>query len=882
MTTTWSLVTTGVAWWVAGSLCALALGLTWWWQERRPGLRLLRALAAMAVVALIVDPALSRTTRHDEPPPVAVVMDVSGSMSVSDRHLPANHLLDLAEAVHVITSGMRSTGPRAMATALADWQSDLPAAAAGSLSGPRLRVHATALQAAAATGAGYRDAEALCREAASEADSLAAAGDSKAAAADSKTGRAADSKDVKTSSSGDDAQRARLSAQGAAIASLLPRLAAEQAAGDAALIAGWRAAQDLESRRRISAIDELLHVTRGSVAARLMREAVLPELSTQAEVSTWALSERLTPMVDSQIHPEAAGTDFAVLSDLARTWASGRTPGAVVLISDGRNHGGDPRPALRSLAARGARVLTVAIGDEAPPDEPALLTLDGPPVVRAGATITLLADVRRSRESETPWDLVIQVDGVVTQRLPVPTTGALRVVQRIELPAGTSGVRQCAARLELHPADSAAPPDGDHSSANWLPCPVRVTDEPIRVLVAEALPRWETRALVAALEADPLCVVERRYLQGPGAVAAAIPPAALAGADAVILGDLLPAELPAEDQVRLAAFVADGGFLTVVAGPRGMPAAFPLGPLAEVLPVRAQRGAPMWDGALAHTSLSLTPAGEQHPLSRLLADSDINRRLWAALPTPTWIAGGVVATPDAEVLVEASNGPQAVLPVVAVRTIGVGRILWLGAPETWRWRTFERGRAQIAFWQQSLRWGLAGRPRGLDAQLRVAVDPPRIDTRGTAEVVITAENDAPTAQVRTATGALITLTLQHVGDRRWRGVIADLAPGLQQIIVTSGTRREERDLVVRPRFASELGDPSADPLALRALALDCGGEATSAAGLHAAIERLMSELHPEIVTTVSTWRLAHGPWLALLAAALMCAEWWWRKRSGMP
>ena len=868
MTTTWSLVTTGVAWWAAGALCALALVLTWWWQERRPGLLLLRALAAVMVVALLVDPALSRTTKHDEPPPVAVVMDVSGSMSVSDRHLPPNHLLDLAEAVHVIKPGARSTGPRVMATALADWQSDLPAAAAGSLSATRLHANATALQAAAAAGTGYRDAEALCRAAASEAE------------------KAAESKDLKPTSVVDAQQRTRLSAHGAAIAALLPRLAADQAAGDAALIAGWRAAQDLESRMCISAIDELLHDTRGHLAARLIREAVLPELSTHAEVSTWALSERLLPMSLSHMQPDAAGTDFAVLSDLARTWAAGRTPGAVVLVSDGRNHGGDPRPALRSLAARGARVLTIAIGDEAPPDEPALLTLDGPPVVRAGATITLLADVRRSRESETPWDLVIQIDGVTAQRLPVPTTGALRVVQRIELPAGSSGLRQCAARLELRPPDGQSTNPAHHSSPPWLPCPVRVTDAPIRVLVAEALPRWETRALVAALEADPLCVVERRYLQGPGAVAAAIPATALAGAEAVFLGDLLPAELPAEDQMRLAAFVADGGFLAVVAGPRGMPAAFPLGPLAEVLPVRAQRGAPLWDGALTrtatHTSLSLTPAGEQHSVSRLLDDSDLNRRLWAALPTPTWIAGGVVATPDAEVLAEASSGPHEVLPVVAVRRVGVGRVLWLAAPETWRWRTFERGRAQIAFWQQSLRWGLAGRPRGTDARLRVAVDPPRIDTRGTADVVIITDGATPTAQVVSAIGVQSTLVLQQAGNGRWRSAIADLPPGLQQIIVTSGALREERDLLVRSRSASELGDPSADPLALRALALDCGGEATSTAGLHEAMQRLVSGLHLETVTTISTWRVAHGPWLALIAAALMCAEWWWRKRSGMP
>jgi len=874
MNTTWSLVTTGVPWWAALALSVVALVVTWWWQERRPGLVIARALAALVVVALVTDPALSRTKVHDEAPPVAVVLDVSGSMSVIDRHLPADHLLDLAETLRLIEPGVRSSGPRAMAIALNAWQSDVPAAGAGSIPSVRLRAHAAALRSAAAAGAGYRDAELLCREAATFADDLAA-GD---------LGRVG-----KPTTQITTAERTRLSNQSTAIATLLPRLATEQAAGDAALIAGWRAAQDLASRTRVSAIDSLLHDTRGHLATRLLREVVLPDLLTHADVSTWALAERLSPMQLSDGASDAAGTDFAVLSDLSRSWATGRTPGAVVVISDGRNHGGDPRPALRSLAARGARVLTIAVGDEAPPDDPALLSLDGPPVVRAGATITLTAEVRRGRDVDTLWDLVIHVDDVLTQRIPVSTSGSLRVSQHIEIPAGASGLRQCSARLEPRTDRHG---DQSHTATVWLPCPVRVTDSPIRVLVAEALPRWETRALVAALEADPLCVVERRYLQGPGAVAAAVPATALAGADAVVLGDLMPAELPADDQARLATFVAEGGFLAVVAGPRGMPAAFPLGPLADVLPVRAQRGSPFLSsaqsasGAPNQSSLSLTQAGEQHPVTRLLEDADLDRRLWAALPAPAWIAGGVVATPDTEVLAEASRGPQAVLPVVAVRAIGVGRVLWLGAPETWRWRTFERGRAQIAFWHQALRWGMAGRPRGVDIRLRVAVDPPRIDTRGTAEILITADPSlsarAPTAEVIDANGIRSALILQDSGSGRWRGVVADLPPGLQQIVITSGALREERDLLVRPRAANELGDPSADPLALHALALDCGGEATTAAGLREALLHLVSALHSETVTTVNTWRLTNGPWLALVVAMLLCGEWWWRKRSGMP
>jgi len=651
-------------------------------------------------------------------------------------------------------------------------------------------------------------------------------------------------------------------------------------------------------------LNELTQATRGQLAVRLAREVILPAMSPYAEISTWALAERLLPQAPSAWTTHASdghSTDFATISELARTWAVGRTPGAVIMISDGRNHGGDPRPALRALAARGARVLTVAVGDAAAPDEPALLNLDGPPLVRVGATIVLQADVRRGRDPTRAWDVVLRVDERIVQRIPVPVSGSLRCQVRGEFPTGVSGLRMCAARLEPAVAVGSTADPSPETSGAWMSCPVRVTDAPLRVLVAEALPRWETRALVAALEADPLCVVERRYLQGPGAVVAAVPVDAVAGADAIILGDLLPTELPFDDQARLAAFVADGGFLAVVAGPRGMPVAFPLGPLADLLPVCVRRGGMSLSGSSSAglSSLSLTQSGEQHPVTRLLADPDLNRRLWAALPAPAWVAGGLMAAADAEVLAEAASGPHEIAPVVAVRASGGGRVLWMGAPETWRWRTFERGRAQIAFWQQALRWGLAGRPRGADTRLRVAVDPPRIMARGTAEILISAAHE-PTAVLRDEHGGTTSLPLRAAGSGRWRGVVADMPAGLYQVAVTlgalreagalqeadaqnpTGALREERDLLVRPRAAEELGDPSADPQALRALALDCGGHASTVAGLRPALESLARGLHPEAVTTLSSWRFAHGPWLALALMVLLIGEWWWRKRQGLP
>lgn len=844
MNAVWSLTCTALPAWVALLLLLAATGAVLLLQERRALLIALRIAAVLIAVGLVADLTLSRSTTAQVPPPVAVVLDVSASMGVADRQLPADRLLDWAVALGVIDGRRRSDGPRRMGAVLSAVQVALPALATGAeVAG--LRQRAAELEAAGASAAGYRDAERLCRETA--ATLLAVA---------------------------DGGSRDQLVPLAPAIAALLPRLATEQAAGDAALLAGWRAANDPAA----AAIGLLATTPRGVLAARLVRERLLPLLATRGSPATFALSDRLLAVTPESLAPGTAGTDFAAIADLARGWATSLTPGALILISDGRNHGGDPRPALRALLARGAHLTLLGVGDSGAPDEPALIDLDGPEAARAGARITLSATVRPGGAG---WEMVLSIaaadgtPGVEVARQALPASGSANTTLRLTVDTGTPGLRRYTARLEK-PGAVPGP---------VLTCPVRVTDTPVRVVVVDGLPRWETRALVAALESDPLVAVERRFLQGPAPVTTALPAEALRTADAVVLGDLTPAELPTDDQMRLAAFVADGGFLVVEAGPRGMPAGFPLGPLADLLPIRPVRdGAP----ASASAALALTPAGELHRICRLLGDSDLDRRLWAALPGPDWLAGGVAARPDATVLVNATTGPGANVPAIAVAAVGAGQVLWCGIPESWRWQAFAHGRAHTAFWTNVLRWGIATRPYGRDPRLHVALTPGRIDAQGSSELLVTSINPGadPSAILTGSDGQPQPLTLVPAGDGRWRASIADPDEGLHRVTVNLDvgpqTLREERDLLVRPLAARELADPTADLATLRLLANDLGATYVEVADATAAITRVAGQLTPQTVSTTRTWRSTDGPWAAGLLLLLLGVEWVLRKRRGLP
>ncbi len=842
----WSVTCTTLPAWAALLLLLAMTGLVLCLQERRVQLLALRLVAVLIGVGLVADPTLSRSTTAAVLPPVAVVLDVSASMGVADRQLPVDRQLDWAVALQAIDVRRRSAGPRRMATALAGIQAELPALATGAaLSG--LRQRASELQAAAAGAAGYRDAERLCRE---TADVLLAVADG--------------------------GPREQLAPLAPLIAALLPRLASEQTAGDAALLAVWQAAGDPGA----AAIGRLATTPRGVLAARLVREQLLPVLAAHGMPATFALSDHLVAVVPQLLTPGTAGTDFSAIADLARGWATALTPGALVLISDGRNHGGDPRPALRALLARGARLTLIGVGDNGAPDEPALIDLDGPEAARAGARLTLSATIRPGGAG---WELVLSADGAEVARQKLPATGSANTVLRLTADTGTAGQRRYSARLEKPNA----------TPGPELICPVRVTDATVHVVVVDALPRWETRALVAALESDPLVTVERRFLQGPAPVTTALPAEALRTADAVVLGDLTPAELPTEDQTRLANFVADGGFLIVEAGPRGMPAGFPLGPLAELLPIRPARdGAP----TAASATLALTPAGELHRVCRLLGDGDLDRRLWAALPGPDWLAGGVTARPDATVLVNAATGPGATVPAIAVGAVGAGQVLWCGIPESWRWQAFAHGRAHTAFWTNALRWGISTRPYGHDSRLRIALTPGRIDAQGSAELLVATIDPAalpnaapsvtPTATMSDNEGQSQPLNLVPAGAGRWRAGIIDASDGLHRITVNlddaTGTLHEERDLLVRPLAARELADPTADLATLRLLANDLGATYVDVAGATAAITAVAGQLTPQTVSTTRTWHTTDGPWAAGLLILVLSIEWALRKRRGLP
>ncbi|HEY5911603.1 MAG TPA: PA14 domain-containing protein [Verrucomicrobiae bacterium] len=432
---------------------------------------------------------------------------------------------------------------------------------------------------------------------------------------------------------------------------------------------------------------------------------------------------------------------------------------------------------------------------------------------------------------------------------------------------------------------------------------VVVNQDPIKVLLVDSTPRWESRYLASMFERDRRVTFTRRYhsiiIQDQGVSLLPKSQAEWDAFDMVCLGDLDANELPPQQQVFVANFVGHrGGFLVCLAGPRGMPRAFSLGTLAGVLPVRGSLSS---SRDAEPVTVGLTAAGSDHPIMQILNDPGYNQKLWPLLPPLQWVADSVVAKPGATVLLAAQNSART--PIVAAQRYGAGRVFWMGTEESWRWRDRLGERVHQTFWLQVMRWGLAGRLRGRDARLQVGLDRHLVGPAEAAELkarVTTAKGEPlrepPIAKFErigdngdVVAGSAKQLDMLPMAETPglWRLSVEGLDEGLWRITTShragelSGLS-ETRDLVVRSQNAAEGLDLGGDFAGLERLAKAGGHRAATMDQAASAVNDLATRLKPRTQEHRETIRLWNSYLSMFAVMALLCTEWVLRKRQGLP
>jgi hypothetical protein len=436
-------------------------------------------------------------------------------------------------------------------------------------------------------------------------------------------------------------------------------------------------------------------------------------------------SERLSTLI-----PDGSATNLAsVIRDTAGN-ASG--PGrSLLLLSDGNHnaHGGVPDLLAAVAQARAADITihTRTLGTDAAIDDLALRMVSPRQLAFAGQSVPVSVRVRRRGKTPDRVDVVLTRDDKEVAREPVELFGEKESEARFSLSASEPGLFRYEARVESFGGEATAV----NNHAAFL---LRVVDEPIRVLLVEGKPYWDTKFLVRELMADRsvestsiVRLAENRYLKrdwrrlpstADRSADAATPrefeesseiirsatdllakPELLASFQVLILGRDTESFLSDEALVRLRQWVsAESGALVCF---RGQPTTRVSEPLERLLPVQ-------WGMAReARFRVQLTERGQA------LRWFDSEEGAADSLPQlPPLVMPSTVqaAKPLATVLASAEQDGTA---AVSYQQYGAGRVVVIEGAGMWRWAFLppafaDHDQTYHAFWQSLTRWLVSG------------------------------------------------------------------------------------------------------------------------------------------------------------------------------
>ena len=451
-----------------------------------------------------------------------------------------------------------------------------------------------------------------------------------------------------------------------------------------------------------------------------------------AGISVDALAARLAEPGDAN-DPAFLSTDWQpVLEQALRDEGSDAAPMlGLVLLTDGRQTAAETperTATLDRLAARGVPVWSVAVGSTIPPADTAIAGVRLPERVAKGDVVDVEVTVKLDGQPagiEVP--VILERPGKEPMRQTVRVlAGVDRPRARFRVPMEQTGLQPITLAVEP-PADDTRPENNRRTVA------IDVTDDKTKVLLIDGTARWEFQYLRNALARDPQVELEAVVFRQPPSPEGSTPtyatslpepeagaPDPLNGYDAIILGDVTPADWPAQAWERLERFVDQrGGTLLVSAGAAGFPAVWRNETALNLLPVQDPALVPVEQEA-TDTARPALPAGvkvrpvvesqENWPMLRFAAEADRSRSVWESLPALPWVLAGR-PKPAATAIVRAEGpgvNPDASATVVAM-PYGLGQVLWVGTDGTWRWRLRAGDVYHHRFWGQALRWAAQGK-----------------------------------------------------------------------------------------------------------------------------------------------------------------------------
>jgi hypothetical protein len=444
-------------------------------------------------------------------------------------------------------------------------------------------------------------------------------------------------------------------------------------------------------------------------AVQTRREAIAP----LADSAAWSkLRERMNVVVQPFSPPQAGhGTDLH--EPLAQAMSKIPNLRGIVLASDGDwNEGLPPVQAAAGLRARGVPVFAVPVGSPTRLPDIELLSLDAPTFGVAGKSVRIPFTIESSLPREYVATVALRASDGDELSKEVRIAPMSRTTDWIVWKPRTTG--DFTVTLEVPKL-----PDETLTDNNRLSAPLSIREEKLRVLVIESYPRWEYRYLRNALSRDPgvdvSCLLfhpgltkvgggNKDYIkQFPSGLDE------LSKYDVVFLGDVGvgDGQLTTE-QCRLikglVEFQASG--LVFMPGIQGRVFSILDTELGDLCPVLMDQGQPGGWGSRTPNHFELTESGRASLLTKLADTQDDNAEVWEGLPGFQWYAPALRAKAGSEVLAVHKDAVNEFgrLPLLATRTFGAGKVLFMGTDGAWRWRKGVEDKYHYRFWGQVVRW----------------------------------------------------------------------------------------------------------------------------------------------------------------------------------
>ncbi len=489
------------------------------------------------------------------------------------------------------------------------------------------------------------------------------------------------------------------------------------------------------------------------------REAYTRPLASLDYAGTTGTDEELSGQIAREITAafaqlSAGGyeTNLAAALRDAADRLQGRRAAGIVMVSDGQATTGQDAvnrlgSALALVRQRGIPLFAVGVGDPQPPQNVALLRLQGPAEVRQGSTIELTAylsqrncggrevevSLQRRPAGEDKWSQAAAPQRLQLQEAPQADQAE---AQEVRFRPEAEGLGEFLYRAEVKPLE------GEFSAEdNAATTRLRISEEKLKILLVSADAGWEYQYLrnfllrhpeqyaVSVWQQDADLQFNQEASTGMRLDRLPRNRPELYEYEAVILYDPAYTQEGFDKEFvdMLEDFVSDHhGGLCFIASNKHSDVNLAVDndtfrALINLLPVELGRrtldiAERISQGEPVAWPVMPTPVGLEHPVLRLGADEKQSLAVWQALPGVYWSHPVVRLKPLASSLAvsgdpldRTGDGSGELTPLIAVQYYGKGRSLYMGFNETWRWRYLADAAYYQRFWSNVVDFLAAGR-----------------------------------------------------------------------------------------------------------------------------------------------------------------------------